>query len=194
MFSKIVLIALFVANLSHVSYQDPMFPGNQKCDRGCFGWPYGCQAQNTSNCEILLLTKPQDDGHVEFKLYWQYKKSRADWVAVALSKDNEPGNDSMSLFYQETDWFLRIFDLEGIDWVHNDTYGFTEEKVSGINMHEPYILSSSEFLYQNWTRAPQTQVAGIDFNLLTTQYYIFLTRGKMDYSRKYSTIICLKKE
>jgi len=168
------LISVLVnVKLSHQTLTDAYNHCKHNTTR-CFGLPHECET--TEKCKVFLSVKPTSHG-ADFQLYWIYDPKNADrWAGAALSTDNAMGNDSVTecILWKNNTVTVR----QGL--THSgfapEDYGVkTVAPISGItNVKESFkdgIVSCS------WSRAIDTKVTTLDFNIHDKQYFILMAYG-----------------
>ena len=177
MFSKTVLISIFVPLFCHLSQGKavggPDYSGC-KSDYQCFGLPSKCV--DDKSCQVLLKTQALGGGDVDFELSWaRPSASPNNWVAAALSTDGKMGDDSATLFTLGSDNSVK--DMEGLTFVNHaaKSAGVIPEQVSGISVKSEKFENG--LLTAKWTRKQKTTVGKFDFDMKTNKYYILLAYG-----------------
>lgn len=175
--SPVILIAI----ISHFSEQKPnSVPNNESINETyiecksmmtsrCFGTPNDCIAHQ--NCVILLSLKPTQTGP-DFMLQWILDSSGGDkWVGAALSEDGRMGDDSVTecILWKNNSVTVRQGLTQGYSGV------ITVEPIPGISKETGRI--SDNIVSCSWSRAADTMVKNLEFNILNKTYFVILALG-----------------
>ena len=142
----------------------------------CFGLPDKCEEEKS--CVALLKTQPQEQGVVDFRLYWvRTPDSRDSYVAAGLSFDQMMGDDSTTVVWIDANGTVNT--AEGVTYMR-DNYGikiggFFQCPVDGIKMLKHKYIDG--LLTAHWTRQEKTTVDTQTFDMKTTKFYVLLAYG-----------------
>ena len=182
MSNKLVFIALF-AVFCQLSQQLAIGSGKGMPDYDgcgtkyyCYGLPDKCEEKKS--CVALLKSEPQDQGVVDFKLFWvRAHDSKDSYVAAGLSTDNMMGDDSTTLLWIDAN--ATVNTAEGLTYLKkangSEHGGFTQYNVDGIKMLKHQYKDG--LLTAHWTREGKTSVNKETFDMKSTKYYLLLAYG-----------------
>ncbi|CAG2105348.1 unnamed protein product [Medioppia subpectinata] len=148
----------------------------------CYGMPSKCTQR--SNCTVLLRVRPPSGtgwsaSVASFELNWYRNAdtSTGQYVAVGLSTDDMMGDDSVTECILGSDGIA--IERQGLTFGQKPkTFGVRTVHMDGIS--DVKTRHSNGVLTCSWTRALQTRVNNMTFDLVKNQYYVMLATGPMD--------------
>jgi hypothetical protein len=188
MAQKVISTTILIAIMCQFSEQNPVSePKNEllketyaECNSKtstCVGMPTGCVA--TQSCTVILSAKPTQTG-ADFMLHWTRDHSSMDkWVAAGISTDMKMGDDSVTECILRNNTMVKV--RQGFTHCkktdgNSDCGVDTVEPIKGIT-NETGTYSEDHVLTCSWSRAAETMVKAIDFNIQENKYYILLAYG-----------------
>jgi hypothetical protein len=188
MAQKVISTAILIAIMFQFSEQNPVSELNElmnetytECNAKtltCVGMPTDCIAKQ--KCEVLLSAKPTQTG-ADFMLHWTRDPSSLDkWVSAGISTDKKMGDDSVTeciLSNHKNHTMVKVRQgLTHCKKTDSDCGVDTVEPVKGITK-EIGTYGEDDVLTCSWSRAAETIVKTVDFNIQKNKYYIVLAHG-----------------